>query len=393
MPTLPRVDAACASCLDLGNPAETLSDVLSQFLTSIIDLAGAQGGAVRVLDDDDRTLQLVACQGMPAELVALEQGVDSHCGFCGQASQADSLLWIEDLQACAQHAGGLFFGTACRAMLIISLPHSGQILGVYNLFFDQPTRPAAPVLTVLRLIGQILGLTLHSARIERERLRLTVLNERQEMVHEVHDVLAQTLAYARMRIPLLEDAIGHQDRVKAQNYLSDLSTAITQVHNNLREVMDYFHTRMDPLGLLHALGKLADGFQAKHGIALTLDIRARGMQLSESQETQIYYIIQEALANIAKHSMARHARIRIDRDAQDWLFCIEDDGLGMDDPCVSTIVTSAQPTPGTQHLGLGIMQSRAKRLRAQLAFQSADGLGTQVLLRVPCNATTLGPSP
>jgi two-component system nitrate/nitrite sensor histidine kinase NarX len=60
---------------------------------------------------------------------------------------------------------------------------------------------------MLRLIGQLLGLTLHNARIERERLRVTVMRERQDMVNEVHDAIAQTLAYVKMRLPLLNEAM------------------------------------------------------------------------------------------------------------------------------------------------------------------------------------------
>ncbi|GAB4213638.1 MAG: hypothetical protein Fur007_08280 [Rhodoferax sp.] len=321
--------------------------------------------------------------GLPPELLALEQCVDRQCGVCGQASSTRTLRWVDDLDVCLQRSGGVYFGADCRAMLVISLPHEDQILGVYNLFFERPTAPAASVLNMLQLMGQILGLTLHNARVERERLRLTVLNERQEMVNEVHDVLAQTLAYARMRIPLLGDAIGRCDQAGAHKYLEDLRTAVSQVHDNLREVMTYFRTRMDPMGLLHALQTLARDFHTKHDIHLHINNQVRDLRLSEVQEVQIFYIIQEALANIAKHSMARNARVRIEREANDCLFYIEDDGLGMDDPSVSTIVTSAQPTSGHPHLGLGIMQSRAQRLDAQLSFHSNDGRGTQVILRVP----------
>src|SRR5665647_3342833 len=79
-----------------------------------------------------------------------------------------------------------------------------------------------------------------------------------------------SLAYARMRLPLLSDAILAHDDQKSLKYFSDVKSAVCEVHDNLREVMTYFRTRMDPMGLLHALQGLADGFFNRTGIELEL---------------------------------------------------------------------------------------------------------------------------
>ena len=363
--------------------AEDLEALLSRFLSAIIALAGAQAGAVRVVTDDGKSMRLVAQQGLPDAVIETERLVDRQCGMCGTAASSDVLVWFDDLASCAKHGSTLYFGSQCKSMLAISLPHERQILGVYNLFFDNNARVAPSVQTLLRLVGQLLGLSLHNARIERERLRLTVMKERQEMVNEVHDALAQTLAYARMRLPLLSDAIVTHDETKALKYFSDLKTAITEVHDNLREVMTYFRTRMDPLGLMHALTTIADSFFSRNAISLEIRNNVPHLNLNDEQEVQVFYIIQEALANIAKHSMARHAVVRISQTPQHLEFVIEDDGLGMDEPNVSTIVTSARPLVPSTHFGLDIMQSRAQRLGGQLQVGSKDGVGTRVRLRIP----------
>ena len=377
---------------DPGKP-EDLEALLARFLTSIIALAGAQAGAVRVLTDDGRSMRLVAQQGLPDNVVETERLVDRQCGMCGTAASTDVLVWVDDLATCAKHGSAVYFGSQCKSMLAISLLHNQQILGIYNLFFDNTSRIAPSVQTMLRLVGQLLGLSLHNARIERERLRLTVMRERQEMVNEVHDALAQTLAYARMRLPLLSDAIVAHDETQALKYFSDLKTAITEVHDNLREVMTYFRTRMDPLGLMHALTTIADSFFSRNAIALEIRNNVPRLNLNDEQEVQVFYIIQEALANIAKHSMARHALVRISQTPQYLEFVIEDDGLGMDEPNVSTIVTSARPLVPSTHFGLDIMQSRAQRLGGSLEVGSKDGVGTRVRLRIPSVTDKGGEAP
>lgn len=364
---------------DLGTPAN-MEPLLARFLSAIIALAGAQAGAVRVVTDDGKFLRLVAQQGLSDQVLVTERLVERHCGICGMASSSDVLLWVSDLASCAKHGSSVYFGTQCKSMLAMSLPHNQQILGVYNLFFDNTTRIEPSVQTLLRLVGQLLGLSLHNARLERERLRLTVMKERQEMVNEVHDALAQTLAYARMRLPLLSDAIHAHDEAQALKYFSDLKSAVTEVHDNLREVMTYFRTRMDPLGLMHALTTIAESFFSRNAISLEICNTLPNLNLSDEQEVQVFYIIQEALANIAKHSMARHAQVRISQTMQHLEFVIEDDGLGMDEPDVSTIVTSARPLVPSTHFGLDIMQSRARRLGGQLEVGSKDGIGTRVRL-------------
>jgi two-component system nitrate/nitrite sensor histidine kinase NarX len=379
--------AAGLRVTNLAKP-EDLEALLGRFLSSIISLANAQGGAVRVLTDDGKSMRLVAQQGLPEAVALAERLVDRQCGVCGSAASADVLAWVDDLALCAKHGNTRYFGVQCKSMLAISLPHGPNILGVYNLFFESNRPIDAQTQTLLRLVGQLLGLTLHNARIERERLRLTVLKERQEMVNEVHDVLAQTLAYARMRLPLLSDAIVAHDETKAQKYLADLRTAVTEVHDNLREVMTYFRTRMDPLGLLHALATIADSYHSKNAIALEIHNKVPHIDLTDEQEVQVFYIIQEALANIAKHSMARHAAVVISSTPQGLEFLIEDDGLGMDEPSVATIVTSARPLVPSTHFGLDIMQSRAHRLGGRLDVGSKDGVGTRVRLQIPHHVPT-----
>lgn len=373
--------ASMLAC-NLAKP-EDLEALLGRFLNSIIPLAGAQGGAVRVLTDDGKSMRLVAQQGLPDDVVQTERLVDRQCGVCGSSASSDVLTWVDDLSGCAQHGRTRYFGLQCKSMLAISLPHGQTILGIYNLFFDSNRPVDVPIQTLLRLVGQLLGLTLHNARIERERLRVTVLKERQEMVNEMHDALAQTLAYARMRLPLLSDAIVAHDEPHALKYLADLRTAVTEVHDNLREIMTYFRTRMDPLGLLHALGTISDSFFSKNAIALEIRNTVPNLNLSDEQEVQVFYIIQEALANIAKHSMARHAVVVISSTPQHLEFLIEDDGLGMDEPSVATIVTSARPLVPSTHFGLDIMQSRAHRLGGRLEVGSKDSVGTRVRLRIP----------
>lgn len=364
-----------------GGGAE-IEALLEQFLVSIMALAGAQAGAVRVTTDDHQHLRLLAARGLPEQLACTEQLVGSDCGVCGVAAGADSLVWLDDTRSCARNAGLAWFGSQCQRVLAISLLHGKDLLGVYSLFFDTRAQLAPATEAMLRQIGQVLGLALHNARIERERTRMTVLRERQEMVNEVHDAIAQTLAYANMRLPLLNKAmLAHDDRL-AVKYFADVKRAVGEVHHNLREVMTYFRTRMDPLGLLHALHGIADVYGDRNGISLDIRSTVQSLGLDDEQEVQVFHIVQESLANIAKHSKARHAVVHIDRTPQALVFRIDDDGQGLAVTCGQVDAPPDAPSD-TRHLGLDIMQARARRLGARIDVGVAPLGGTRVRLEVP----------
>ena len=375
---------AAAAALGMSD-INDLEMLLERFLVSIIAMAGAKAGAVRVLTDDGQKMRLVSQLGLPDHVVAAERHVERGCGMCGVASAQDTLIWMDDMGPCAQHSQQSYFGVQCQRVLVISLPHGPEILGIYNLFFEDSVHLASETETMLRLIGQLLGLALHNARLERERLRATVMRERQEMVGEIHDVIAQTLAYVKMRLPLLNAAMLAHDDLQSVKYFNDVKNAVGEVHHNLREVMTYFRARMDPLGLLHAIDGIAKGFFDRTGIKLEIRNSVRQLGLNDEQEIQVFHIVQEALANTAKHSMARHAMVGIDRTEAGLEFCIEDDGLGMGVPSVSTIVAMAKEMTSSSHFGLEIMRSRAQRLGGSMDVSTNERGGTRVRLLIPAN--------
>lgn len=381
-PVVPPTSARASAATAMADINE-LELLLEGFLVSIIAMAGAKAGAVRVLTDDGQRMRLVSHLGLPDHVVAAERQVERGCGMCGVASAKDTLIWMDDMGACAQHSQQSYFGVQCQRVLVISLPHGQEILGIYNLFFEDAVQPSAETETMLRLIGQLLGLALHNARLERERLRMTVMKERQEMVGEVHDVIAQNLAYVKMRLPLLQAAMLAHDDPSACKYFNDVKSAVGEVHHNLREVMTYFRARMDPLGLMHAIEGVSRGFFDRTGITLEIRNSVRQLGLNDEQEIQVFHIVQEALANTAKHSMARHAFISISKCTDGLEFCIEDDGLGVPAPSVSTIVAMAKEMTTPSHFGLEIMRGRAQKLGGSIEVGINHRGGTRVRLLIP----------
>ena len=365
--------AEIAAGLGTGND---IGAVLQRFLEPIVRLAGAQGGVVRVLSDSGQTLQIVSAVGVPEGVSEHEQAVDRHCGHCGSAADGQALVWTSDLQACARHSPGGFFGHGCQRLLAVPLSHRGRTLGVYNLFFDAAAdEPTAANLALLKSIGELLGLALNNARLEQEELRTRLRQERQWVAAEVHDAIAQSLAFVKMRMPLLHDAMLAHDDERALQYYADMRGAVTQAHTSLRGLLTHLRTPMDPLGLTHALEASVARFRQTSGARIDFVNEVPGLRLGDEQQSDVFHIIQEALNNIARHAAARHARLRIARaaDGSEIEVLVEDDGVGL----------PGDANAHGGHFGLEIMGERARRIGGSLAVGPGAQGGTQVRLRFP----------
>lgn len=353
-----------------------LRALLDRFLAPVVTLAGAQAGAVRLLSDSGEQLQLVSQIGLPDDVHRRELSVDRHCGACGLAADGQRVVWATDLALCAARGHADFFGGACRRMLAVPLQHRGRLLGVYNLFFAAEADPAPQVLALLKSVGELLGLALHTARLEAENLRATVMQERQSMAAEVHDSIAQTLTFVKMRLPLLQDALSGHDDARALKYLGDVRQAVGEAHASLREIVTDFRTRLGPRGLLYALDTLVARFRERSDIELSFVKPESLLALSTAVEIDVFHIAQEALANIQRHSGARHAWLVVEAAAGGGFeLRIEDDGVGpgaVDEQCDEG-----------SHFGIGIMSERAHRLGGELSVGRRPGGGTRVRLACP----------
>ncbi len=350
---------------------DDVHQVLQHFLEPVVRLADARAGAVRVLADDaEDCLELVGQVGLPQGLCEVERTVDRHCGFCGQAADTRSVVWARDLGGCHRSLRGLDAGWR---MLTVPLQHRGRVLGVYNLFFEGDEPPRTEVTALLKSVGELLGLALHNARLEAEHLRASLLKERAVMAAEVHDSVAQTLSFVKMRLPLLQDALLAHDDTRSCRYLADVRQAVGEAHASLREIIDHLRTRIDPRGLGPALDALAARFTQRSGIALDYRNGLPLLSLGPERDTELYHVVQEALVNIERHAGARRAWLRLQAGRDGVEVEIGDDGVGL---------ANDAPVGGGHH-GLAIMRDRAARLGATLAVDGRPGGGTRVRLQLP----------
>jgi two-component system nitrate/nitrite sensor histidine kinase NarX len=354
--------------------ANNLGPLLDEFLETIVETVGASAGVIRIQPLNSPTLHTISSYGMPEELPEAEQLIEFDCETRGKAAIAQE-IFSSDLSLCTTRLNcfhpDCIFKSAITIPLESSAPLSNPI-GIITLFFNSTQEHSQRASVTVLAFAKILSTCIEHIKANREFKRADRMAARQAIANDIHDSLAQTLAYTRMRTSLLSEAIRTDNKVMATGYAQDIEEGLAHSQKTARELIRDFRCEIDPAGLLAALQTLTELFDERNDITLDYTNRVVDLELPLEYEIEVHYIVSEALTNIGKHSGATHARLLIDFISGYYVFTIEDNGSGG--------VTFA-PVEG--HYGMMIMRERAQRIGGEIKMDSSQGCGTRVQLFFP----------
>jgi two-component system nitrate/nitrite sensor histidine kinase NarX len=364
------LDILYAIATGLSQPG-SLEQLLDGFLDTFIELVDARAASVRLVAEDGGT-RLVASRGLAPEVVERDRVMAPGRCPCGLAASEGGLRLQRGTAPCAALVGRPMLERDCVEFVAVPVQYQDRILGVYNLFLDRPLAAMGEDMPDLLIsVGRHLGLAIEKARLDGEARRLAIMEERNLIGNELHDSLAQSLIGMRLQLKLLGESLDRKDYGGAQYEASRLRRAMERANADLRELLTNFRLKIDDAGLAPTLANLVARFSRETGIAVFFQNECRALPLTPAQEIQVFFIIQEALTNIRKHSGARNVRILLNNEDDLYTVLIEDDGLGM--------AGTAEGLPG-EHAGLAIMRERTERLQGQIVIESEPGEGTRIVL-------------
>lgn len=358
------------------NNSRDLDDLLSRFLLTLKDVVHARAAVVRLLTDDDQ-MRLVASVGLDDDLMEKEQLIPSSECLCGIAYKDGNVQFQDSVKNCDKIIGRSFFNDKPEdiGMIAVPLQYRGKTLGVYNLFVsNKEFHNQEEIEDLLTSIGRHLGMAIDKAHSEDEANRLSLMEERNRLAHELHDSLAQTLASLRFQVRVLDETLRGGKEPDVWHELEKIENNIDEAYSELRELITHFRAPIDKRGLIPAVEHLIERFQYQTDISIFLQKEWNVLHLPATIEVQALRIIQESLNNIRKHSQAHTVRVILRSDTQgDCSVLIEDDGVGIKDVPTSDVTLD-------DHLGLSIMHERAKRIGGTIKIESEPNEGTRILL-------------
>lgn len=214
-------------------------------------------------------------------------------------------------------------------------------------------------------------------------VRQAIQDERTRIAQETHDGLLQSLMGVRIRL-MRGRRLSQLPAGRLQTELEEMAGEITHSVQDLRKLINELNDQILPNGLLPALQQAIQRHERAYAVTVHQELECAAPRLAVNDELQILRIVQEALANAARHSGAATASVAVRCPAEAGgraalHVCIGDSGRGFDPARLSSA-----------GWGLKNMQQRAAQINATLAITSAPGAGTTVRLVVPLGEGAAG---
>ncbi|MGO9255723.1 MAG: PAS domain-containing protein [Bryobacteraceae bacterium] len=196
--------------------------------------------------------------------------------------------------------------------------------------------------------------------------------ERRRVSRELHDDISQRLAALGIQVEVLHQARGiSPDELRGK--LGELQTKLEVLSEDLRRTARNLHPfTLTHLGLEPALRSYCAEFSRLRRCKVRLTARALPGTIPPGVALCVYRVVQEALANVAKHAGAKHAVVSISGRDTVLHAAIRDDGHGFD----------LDQAKG-KGLGLISMEERVRHLGGTFSISAKPGHGARIEIRIP----------
>jgi two-component system nitrate/nitrite sensor histidine kinase NarX len=217
--------------------------------------------------------------------------------------------------------------------------------------------------------ARLLGVALSTVTRSHEEQRVALLEERTAMARELHDSLAQSLAYMKIQVSRLQHSLDSGAApAGAVETAQELRDGLNTAYREVRELISAFRTQVGRGGIASSLQDIAAEFSHRNNLVVSLDNQLAGCRLGINEEFHVLQIVREAIANTVRHANASKVHVALSYGQDHRVrVVIEDDGRGL----------SALQSDD-KHYGLSIMRERANSLGGELALEAREGGGTRV---------------
>ena len=353
--------------------ADNLQTLAQGFVHQVRASVQADAVAVRWSDEANERYVLLASEGLPPSLSIQEHCLPTGACICAPPKEGAKARVIR------LHTEEAVTLPHCReagyvTLVGVPLRHQQRLLGEVNLYFVQEQTLTPETHALLTAMAEHLASAMESLRVTALEREAAVAQERSLIARELHDSIAQSLAFLKIQTQLLRDAIAKGNTAARDRSVSELEVGVRECYADVRELLVHFRTRTSDEDIGHALRSTLSKFEHQTGLKGALIMgSAEGLPLPPDVQVQVLHIVQEALSNIRKHAQATQVTMSVQRHPV-WTFSITDNGCGF---------ASQEVAPDSLHVGLGIMKERAALIHADLQVISTPGTGTTVRLQLP----------
>jgi len=230
-------------------------------------------------------------------------------------------------------------------------------------------------LSILQMIAGQVSLVVQNVRLVAQLEYKTMIEERMRLAREIHDGLAQTLGFLKLKAAQMRTFIAQGDDELLRQAVETSYEVLAEAYLDARQAIDGLRVTSRE-GFEDWLQQTVEEFQGYTGMVVDLCDPEIASGLSPEVQAQLIRIVQEALSNVRKHAGANRVDISCHPLGEELVMEIHDDGAGF----------NVEDVPGPSQHGLRGMRERAELIGAELQVVSQPERGTAVVVRLPLPA-------
>ncbi len=351
--------------------ASSIEEMSKGFSQRVRAAMGADAVAVRWSDEANQRYLMLASDCFPQEMVDEERSLLSGACDCGSL-QPDARTRVipihnheaEPVRHCAK--------AGYENLVSVPIRLQQRLIGEIDLFFRGPVALRTEEVALLDALASHLASSLEGLRAAALDREAAVGEERALLARELHDSIAQSLAFLKIQVQLLRSAAQKAKPEQVNAALDELDVGLRESIHDVRELLVHFRTRTNTDDIERALQETLQKFRHQTGLQAHMQLHGDGLPLPSDVQVQVLHVVQEALSNVRKHAGATQVNLDIYK-GEGWRFVVRDNGVGFD-------TALAQDET---HVGLKIMRERAERIGAGIKLTSQTGQGSAVTLTLP----------
>ncbi|MCP4140478.1 MAG: GAF domain-containing protein [Chloroflexi bacterium] len=350
---------------------------LEQIFQSIVEVAvnilHADRSVMFIWDDNKKQVIPRVSHGFASEtldVLALFKGE----GFIGQVLETKEALVVSDfdLTTLKPKTKAAIEAEGIRSFLHLPIIVNDKILGIFNISFTRPEAITDDTVKLFTTLVQQAELAIENMALFEKTKEVAVIEERNRVARELHDSAKQKAFAALAQLGAVNGIVDHNLAV-AKGHLFEAENLVYDVLQELTFlIQEMYPMALKEKGLATLLREYVFEWKNRNDVMANLEIK-NDIPMPLEVEQAIYRMVQEALANVSRHSKASQVDILLNFDAENLIMTIEDNGQGFD------------ITVNDNGMGLRTITERAEGIGGRASIQSEAGNGTTIFVELPLN--------
>ncbi|HDD61408.1 MAG TPA: HAMP domain-containing protein [Chloroflexi bacterium] len=355
----------------------------TELIDSVVErarvLMGAESAALCLITPDGKELEMLANSGNTSISPGLSKIIEADLivSVVGEGKTIGEKTGCADCAFLDEKKAGQCVVTPLRAMdrtigaLCVVRSKNEEEIGSKP--FDSEGQRA------LALLANSVAVAITNtrlAKLEHHKVKQeAALAEREQIAANLHDDLAQTLSFTRLKLEQLEEDLADSPNLKDQTDINQITSAIDSAYHQVRYTLTGL-LRPVPADedLFRNLSAIVADFEQESHCQAELCINdPAALEIPPDTQIQVLHVVREALSNVKQHAQATQVRVHVDKLNGGSRYTIEDNGIGFD----------PHSPVGNNHFGLQIMQTRIERSGGIFQVVSGSQKGTKAIMTFP----------